>query len=160
MTINASRGAVGLVGAMRGKQEHGPPKALSRRHLIGGQAVANAIAHRLGAAITLAVLAGNGDRNGSKDATRPAVAAGIGALCGTLPDLLEPACHPNHRQFFHSVACAGLVGVAWYRLYRWEPQTNSEDLVRLLLLGVGGAFLIHLAMDAFSPKGLPLIGKL
>lgn len=122
--------------------------------------MANAIAHRLGAAITLAVAAGHGGKNGCSDASKPIVAAGIGALCGTLPDLLEPACHPNHRQFFHGLACAGLIGAACYRLYRWEPQTSGEEIVRFVLLAVGGAFLTHLAMDSLSPKGLPLIGKL
>lgn len=122
--------------------------------------MANAIAHRLGAAITLAIAVGHGEKSGSSDASKPIVAAGIGALCGTLPDLLEPACHPNHRQFFHGLACAGVVGTACYRLYQWEPQTSSEEIVRFLLLAVGGAFLTHLAMDALSPKGLPLIGRL
>lgn len=122
--------------------------------------MANATAHRLGAAITLAIAAGHGEKNGSRDASKPIVAAGIGALCGTLPDLLEPACHPNHRQFFHGLACAGFVGAACYHLYQWEPQTSGEEIVRFLMLAVGGAFLTHLAMDAFSPKGLPLIGKL
>lgn len=122
--------------------------------------MANAIAHRLGAAITLAAVAGREEKNGNSDTAKPVVAAGIGALCGTLPDLLEPACHPNHRQFFHSLACAGLIGTACYSLYQWEPQTSGEEIVRFLLLAVGGAFLTHLAIDALSPKGLPLIGKL
>lgn len=122
--------------------------------------MANAIAHRLGAAVTLAAVAGRQEKNGNSTATKPVAAAAIGALCGTLPDLLEPACNPNHRQFFHSLACAGIVGAACYRLHQWEPQTSGEEIVRFLLLGIGGAFLIHLAMDAFSPKRLPLIGKL
>ena len=121
--------------------------------------MSNGIAHRLGAALTLAVAAGHGvEKNGGGD-SKPIVAAGIGALCGTLPDVLEPACHPNHRQFFHGLACARIVGASCYRLYRWKPQTSSEEIVRFLLMAVGGAFLTHLAMDAFSPKGLPLIGR-
>ena len=31
------------------------------------------------------------------------------ALMPSIPDLLEPATHPNHRKFFHSVAAALLV---------------------------------------------------
>ena len=37
-----------------------------------------------------------------------ATAGGFGAMCGSLPDLLEPAIHPNHRQFFHSTTAKSL----------------------------------------------------
>ena len=37
---------------------------------------------------------------------------------GTLPDLLEPALHPNHRQFFHGVLFAAGVSIALYKLYQ------------------------------------------
>lgn len=33
-----------------------------------------------------------------------------GAIGGTLPDQLEPALHPHHRQFFHSLAVLAGVG--------------------------------------------------
>ena len=38
------------------------------------------------------------------------VACGLGTFGGKLPDLLEPALHPNHRKFFHSLLFAAGVG--------------------------------------------------
>src|ERR1700736_2048406 len=32
------------------------------------------------------------------------LSAGVGIIDGLLPDLLEPAIHPNHRPFFHRYA--------------------------------------------------------
>lgn len=118
----------------------------------------NAVTHRFGAAITLAIAAAHEDQNGVQT-SRPLAAACVGAALGTLPDVLEPALHPNHRDFFHSLACAGLIGLVFHRLYRWETKTEGEALTRFLLLAAGGAFLTHLAMDAFTSKGLPLVGR-
>lgn len=122
--------------------------------------MANAAAHRLGAAVTLAIAAAHEDAKNGVKTSRPFVAACIGATCGTLPDLLEPAIHPNHRQFFHSLLCAGLIGTGLYGLYKWKPETDGEEILRFLLLVAGGAFLTHLAMDAFTSKGLPLMGRI
>jgi inner membrane protein len=79
------------------------------------------------------------------------------AALPSLPDLLEPALHPNHRKFFHSISFA--VGLAYgvHRVYRWEPESELEQLMRLLLLVGGTAYLGHLALDAFSAKSLPLV---
>jgi len=120
----------------------------------------NALAHRVGAAIAMATVIASEDEKNCQKTSRPIAAACIAAVCGTLPDVLEPALHPNHRQFFHSLVAAGLVGFTWYRLYRWEPSTPAEKLVRLLLLAASGAFLTHLVMDVSSPKGLPLLGRI
>jgi hypothetical protein len=40
------------------------------------------------------------------------LATGVGMVVGLLPDLLEPALHPNHRQFFHSYAVTALLAHA------------------------------------------------
>lgn len=74
-----------------------------------------------------------------------------------LPDVLEPATHPNHRQFFHSLVF--MVGLAhgMHRLYRWEAEEDWERLLRASLLVGGAAYLGHLMLDAMSPKSLPLI---
>ena len=94
-------------------------------------------------------------------ATGNAIASGgIGALCGSLPDLLEPAVHPNHRQFFHSVVFAAVLIEGGRRIYRWQPDNDWQRLVRGLALITGGAYLVHLAMDATTAKSLPLLGKL
>jgi inner membrane protein len=51
-------------------------------------------------------------------AKHPLVAAATAAGCGTLPDVLEPALHPNHRQFFYSFLFAIDVGFVLYKLYQ------------------------------------------
>lgn len=47
-----------------------------------------------------------GDAQAGKLTFKPIVGAGLAVLLTNLPDQMEPATHPNHRQFFHSVACA------------------------------------------------------
>ena len=84
-------------------------------------------------------------------------AAGCGVAFASLPDLIEPATSPNHRKFFHSVTFAVAVAGTMYQLYQWDAQTDGERLLRGLLLLAGGAYLIHLAMDATTRKSLPLI---
>lgn len=76
-----------------------------------------------------------------------------------MPDLLEPAVNPNHRQFFHSIVFAFLVGVLMRELYRWQPETEVGQIGRRLLLLAAGTYLVHLAMDSTTSKSLPLIGK-
>ncbi|ANO50823.1 metal-dependent hydrolase [Woeseia oceani] len=91
----------------------------------------------------------------------PAAAAPIGAFLGKLPDMLEPSFrNPNHRQFFHSVAVLGFLGVGMHKLYRWHPQDDSKKLLRALLLIGGAAYLSHLALDAMTSRSLPLLGKI
>ncbi|MCO5120018.1 MAG: metal-dependent hydrolase [Burkholderiaceae bacterium] len=90
------------------------------------------------------------------DASAPAMGAAAACL-PSLPDWLEPAVHPNHRSFFHSVTFATLVAYAMYRAYKWETQEPWERVARIVLLTGGAAYLAHLARDAFTPKSLPLI---
>ncbi|MDT8383615.1 MAG: metal-dependent hydrolase [Gammaproteobacteria bacterium] len=89
----------------------------------------------------------------------PVVNASLAAACGTLPDILEPAFHPNHRQLFHSVGFAVLLGYGLYSLWKWQPEDEGRQLARKLGLVIGGAYLVHLAMDASTPKSLPLFGR-
>jgi inner membrane protein len=99
-----------------------------------------------------------------------------GALLSRAPDVLEPALHPNHRQFAHSMVTAGTLGAvavpaafrAQHNLARQAAQMQSADPVRAavyhLLAGfVAGAvpgYLSHVALDACTPKGIPLMGRL
>lgn len=89
----------------------------------------------------------------------PTVAAPLSALLASLPDILEPAAHPNHRQFFHSVSFAALVGIGVIKAYKWEPSSPTQELLRSLALVAGSAYLLHLLADMFTARGLPLIGK-
>jgi inner membrane protein len=84
----------------------------------------------------------------------------LGGALGKLPDRLEPAIHPNHRQFFHSVAVFIACTYGVKKLFDWEPDTQEMVWLRRLLLVGGAAYLSHLLLDGMTPKSLPLIGKL
>jgi len=116
--------------------------------------------HQLaGAATGLAVVALDDD-----DRKLPAVnaltAPVAGYFLGRLPDMLEPALHPNHRQFFHSYAV--LFGVIYgvKKAYDWQPETDLERFLRSLALVAGSVYAGHLVLDAFTRKSLPLLGRL
>jgi inner membrane protein len=91
---------------------------------------------------------------------KPLVAGSIASILGSLPDLVEPATNPHHRQFFHSYAFAIILGGVTYQIYKWEPESTLQDIIRFLLLVASGAYLIHLLYDSQTPRGLPIIGKL
>jgi len=121
--------------------------------------MASGTEHRVGAAIALAAFQAHEDYRYLGHITgRTIAAAGGGLAFGTFPDLVEPAYRdPNHRRFFHSVALSLLLGLAVHRLYEWQPEDDADRFVRSLLLAAGGAYLIHLAMDAMTKRSLPLI---
>ena len=87
-----------------------------------------------------------------------AIAMGTAAAClPSLPDILEPAVHPNHRQFFHSVPFALALAYGIRCAYKWKTESDWERLARVVLLIGGAAYLGHLVRDAFTAKGLPPI---
>jgi inner membrane protein len=89
------------------------------------------------------------------------VAGALAAKTARLPDIIEPAfCNPNHRQFFHSLGFAGLVGYGIYELYKWDTEDDLQECLRVAGMAIGGSYLIHLLCDAGTPKGLPFIGKI
>jgi len=93
-----------------------------------------------------------------------------GAAGGRLPDIIEPAVHPNHRGPAHSVAFAAASTTAlvkvqptWTDLWaRQRPATLAQRLSFAFLEGAGAGFgpgyLSHLLLDAQTPKSLPLLG--
>jgi len=89
----------------------------------------------------------------------PLLGASASALLARLPDILEPAHNPHHRQFFHSLAFASVLGYGLYRAYEWEPDAPMEELARSIALICGSAYLLHLAADFMTARSLPLIGK-
>lgn len=117
----------------------------------------NAATHKLGAALAIGGISAYTEQQQGKNTPTPLVHASLAACFGTLPDSIEPAYHPNHRQFFHSLAFAGLLGYGLYRLYQWETDDELQKLLKTLGLIAGGAYLIHLAMDATTAKSLPII---
>jgi len=122
----------------------------------------NRVAHALGAGIVVGSLSAHEETKDGRDVTWKTLAAGVLASeLGSLPDLIEPATYPGHRQFFHGTVFTAVLGFGVYKLYKWEAETDEEKFLRWLGLVVGGAYLTHLAMDLlFSRSGLPWVGKL
>ncbi|QUN04782.1 metal-dependent hydrolase [Shewanella yunxiaonensis] len=87
------------------------------------------------------------------------IAPVLGGVVSKLPDIIEPAFHPNHRQFFHSVTMLTLLSAGLLKAYRWSPEEPLEKFIRGAILICGAAYLSHLICDASTPKGLPLVGK-
>ena len=98
-------------------------------------------------------------RDTTVDLPHPVVAGGLAAVLTNLPDWLEPATNPHHRQFCHSLLFAAGLGWLAKRVYEWRPEEGPAKVVRQVLLVGAGAYLVHLALDACTPRGLPLIGR-
>jgi len=77
-----------------------------------------------------------------------------GAVLGLGADILEPAKHPNHRQFFHSVGFSGLM--LWARDGVRKSPTIDEVSKRYFDWALC-AYGSHLLCDSQTPKGLPFI---
>jgi membrane-bound metal-dependent hydrolase YbcI (DUF457 family) len=97
------------------------------------------------------------------------LSTGTGAAVSRLPDILEPAVYPNHRAFFHSFAFGAALGFSafqtWNRIKKKRAERRTLGIEQLsgteILLGfvliVIIAVLLHLLMDGFTKKGLPII---
>lgn len=116
--------------------------------------------HRIVAGIAVGgVIAFHESRKGAQTAL-PYIGGGLATLFGTLPDVLEPAHHPNHRQFFHSWAFGASLGYSGYKLYKWRPKEDWQKALRFVGLIAIASYLIHMLMDSTTPKSLPLVGKI
>lgn len=122
--------------------------------------MSNGATHGLAAFATAATLSAVDEKRRGQATLQPLLDGVAGALLTSLPDKLEPAVHPNHRQFFHSVVFAVVVGYVTYRAYKWQPTEDWQQLLRWLVIIGGVAYLTHLVLDAFTAKSLPLVGKL
>jgi hypothetical protein len=109
-----------------------------------------------------------------------------GYVASAIPDVLEPATSPNHRNVAHSVATATALAVKsrkpvsryreglraradQHRATRRQPSTSTlqsiwhflcECFYRLAAGAVSAVvpgYLSHLALDAMTPKGIPLL---
>lgn len=99
------------------------------------------------------------DKPGIRPLPHPLVAAPLSSVLALLPDILEPAVTPHHRQGFHSLAFAVVIGRGVHQAYNWEPANPAQELMRTLALIGGSAYLLHLLADLFTARGLPLIGR-
>jgi membrane-bound metal-dependent hydrolase YbcI (DUF457 family) len=84
----------------------------------------------------------------------------VAALTASLPDLLEPATSPHHRQICHSIAFASALLLALREVYDWAPDTPLGEFVRDVLLSVGLSYLAHLGADATTTRSLPWLGEI
>lgn len=116
--------------------------------------------HQLVAAAVVGSYCYGQEADRDEQSIKPVAGALLAGYLTKVPDVLEPAVHPNHRQFFHSVAFAGLLGLATYKVYQWQPESPAGEVARFAMLVGAAAYLIHLAIDAGTPKSLPLLGKL
>ena len=109
-----------------------------------------------------------------------------GHIGGRLPDIIEPAFWPGHRQFAHSVATGSGVAYSLYKLLeKWEEECcskaefysdkRSDELVSWLQKflyaileiffriaagipgGLGIGYLSHLALDGTMQSGIPIL---
>lgn len=120
----------------------------------------NKLAHCTVAALATGAVILNMKAKEGKKTLAPLGGSLLAAICTNLPDMLEPAIHPYHRQIYHSFAFAAIIGGGMYKLSQWETQTEGEKLLKFCLMVAGGAYLVHLAMDACTKRSLPLLGKL
>lgn len=87
------------------------------------------------------------------DLLQVAAFAGAGAICASLPDILEPADNPNHRAIFHSVCCGGAIAFGAFGKHTEDLEPSDRHALRVAAL----SYLSHLFLDGETPKGLPLI---
>lgn len=114
------------------------------------------------------------------------MAAVGGAIVGSrLPDLIEPAVHSHHRGVAHALIPAGTVYLALFADSRAvcaqkagecrtraqacaigsRERANHESLCLLwnltaaALAGFAYGYLSHIALDACTPRGVPLMGR-
>ncbi len=77
-----------------------------------------------------------------------------GAIGGIIPDVIEPATNPNHRDFFHSGMMGGLI-------FFWEDKLRQNEIInpqlKKAILDFSCGYKLHLLVDSATPKSLPLI---
>lgn len=82
----------------------------------------NAAAHQLTAGALVGLFLADKEQKSGQATAEPLISGAAVAVLTKLRDLLEPATSPNHRQFFHSIAFASLLGLGLYKRHKWEPE--------------------------------------
>lgn len=119
--------------------------------------MANGAGHIAAGALTGVAMACYGRSQGENG--NPLLAIGTSAVFSKLPDWIEPATNPHHRQFFHSVSFLILLGYGMKKTYDWKPGDKAGQLLRFLTLCAGAGYISHLVLDGLTPRSLPLVGK-
>ena len=104
------------------------------------------------------------DKSGSNKYNNGIELITVGAtVMGTakFPDKLEPAIHPNHRDFYHSILFAALVGGVGYSTWKDLRETRNariatdvkqisfREIVDIILISASASYLLHLIADYF-----------
>ncbi|MFT7773251.1 metal-dependent hydrolase [Roseateles sp.] len=119
----------------------------------------NGPTHQVVAGFATGVFLAERERQAGVRTAQPLLRGTAAAFLTKLPDILEPATSPNHRQFFHSLAFAALLGVALHELNKWQPESAGGELFKALGQAAIPAYLIHLFLDSLTAKSLPLVGR-
>ncbi len=108
-----------------------------------------------------------------------------GALGGAMPDLLEPATSPNHRDVCHGLIFTAAVCFGLYALwagtcrtraaacderaaslelgsdarYHEEARADFWRALGALALGFAAGYASHVALDGGTPDGIPLLAR-
>lgn len=85
--------------------------------------------HQVIAAATVGTACLWAERDQQHKTEKPLIGAVLAAGFTKLPDVLEPALHPHHRQFFHSLTFAGILGLTVHKAYRWQPNNPTDETV-------------------------------
>lgn len=84
------------------------------------------------------------------------------------PDIMEPASNPNHRSHFHSFAflfylfnvhkqaCKELQLSRDRRKSVGSESISLQEILNIMVVSGCESMLLHLLLDAFTPRGLPL----
>lgn len=120
--------------------------------------MANGADHIAAGALTGVAMACLGQRQ--SEAVNPVLAIGVGTTFSRLPDWIEPATNPQHRQFFHSITFLVVLGYGLKKTYDWNPEDRSGRILRFLTLCAGAGYISHLVLDGITPRSLPLLGKI
>ena len=118
----------------------------------------NAAHHKLGSSIVVTAFIAAHDIDKKGRITQKTILYGaLATKLGSIPDWIEPATSPNHRQFFHSFVFLGMVTYGGYKLYQWKPKENWQKTLKWVGLVAAIGYGTHLLMDASTQRSLPII---
>lgn len=79
-----------------------------------------------------------------------------GAAGGVIPDKLEPATSPDHREFYHSLAGGSAIGIGLSKI-PINTENINLNLFNVCLRSSGIGYVTHLVQDAGTPKSIPIV---
>lgn len=122
-----------------------------KTHLKAGAIVGGAIS-----GIYLISKLANNEKLDWSDLGKAALITIGSTMAAILPDILEPAFNPRHRQFFHSVSMSILIIYVMYKINESEMSESNK----IALISFCSSYMSHLVLDSTTPAGLPLVGKI